>query len=90
MTSLPQAITKGHEEIALILIEAGADVAAKNKVSQSVAISLYHVLSSHMLPYLTKYYLISSCIALSHLTIMKPPFYSLILPARHISSPPGR
>jgi ankyrin repeat protein len=35
VTSLPQAITKGHEEIALILIEAGADVAAKNKVNQS-------------------------------------------------------
>ena len=33
MTPLPLAIVKGHDEIALILIEAGADVTAKNKVS---------------------------------------------------------
>ena len=61
VTSLPQAITKGHEEIALILIEAGADVASKNKVSHHLALSCitlsYHMLpnitlSRHVLPYL--------------------------------------
>ena len=46
MNPLPLAIVKGHDEIAIILIESGADVTAKNKVTilYSCTVDFIHIM----------------------------------------------